>query len=468
MRKSWLYGGRKQMAAAGLAVMLAAGAVTGCSGGTEGTAAEAGNTSSDQKAGEEKSGGAAEAGEEESETKAEEEKLPEYVPVDPASVAESAEEDFIYELTDTIATITGYQGSGGQVKIPESLGGSKSIAIGKDVFNGNETITYLYIPETVVRMESGSFRNCKALEEVYVGANLASLDKSMFKNCTALRRAELAGTISGIGGDMDAGAFIDCFSLTEVVFGENLQGRIATDAFRGCMNLETVDLSGTQIGNIGQCAFADCTNLKTVKLPENLGWIESNSFLNCPSLAEFEIAEGNGVLEEEAGIVYTVDFCSSYSPNTAMFGLAGALDADVTVREGTEIIASNAFEYIQTIKSVKIPDSVKEIERLAFGACYELEKVEFGNGLETIGQSAFNGCESLEEIDLPDSLQELGSTAFGFCNLKRVSLPDGVKYYKGETTEDYIFAMNKDAVFTYKGKEYTYDQAAELDALLAQ
>ena len=54
MRKSWLYGGRKQMAAAGLAVMLAAGAVTGCSGGTEGTAAESGNTSSDQKAGEEK------------------------------------------------------------------------------------------------------------------------------------------------------------------------------------------------------------------------------------------------------------------------------------------------------------------------------------------------------------------------------------------------------------------------------
>ena len=39
------------------------------------------------------------------------------MPVDPASVAESAEEDFIYELTDTIATITGYQGSGGQLKV---------------------------------------------------------------------------------------------------------------------------------------------------------------------------------------------------------------------------------------------------------------------------------------------------------------------------------------------------------------
>lgn len=458
---------KKTAAALGLAVMLAAAGMSGCSGKDE-SGSEQAKTESREEAGD----SAAASGEADSAGGAEQKEtvsLPEYVPVDPDSVPESAEEDFIFESYDTYVTITGYQGAGGQVRIPKNLGGAEAIAISKDAFIDNETITYLYIPETVSKIDANSFRRCKALEEVYIGSDfLTSIDNSTFHSCESLRRVEIAGQVNVIEGGLDAGAFQECTSLTEVVFSDAFQGRIATDAFRGCTALETLDLSNTQAGSIGQCAFADCSSLKTVKIPASLGGLESNAFLNCPSLAEFEIAEGNGVLEEDGGIVYTIDGSGSYSSNTAMFGLAGALGADVEIREGTEWIASNAFEYIQTIETVKIPDSVKEIDRLAFAGCLELKSVSFGNGLETIGQSAFNGCSSLEEAALPDSLQELGSSAFAFCGLKRVSLPDNVKYYKGETTEDYMFCGNTNAVFTYQGKEYTYEQAAELDAFLAQ
>ena len=92
--------------------------------------------------------------------------------MDPESVPESAEGDFIYEdYGDSRIYITGYQGPGGQVKIPAHLGGAETMAIMKDAFKTNETITYIYIPETVTRIEEYSFRDCTGLEEAYIAAD---------------------------------------------------------------------------------------------------------------------------------------------------------------------------------------------------------------------------------------------------------------------------------------------------------
>lgn len=51
-------------------------------------------------------------------------------------------------LGDGLISITGYLGEGGQVKIPERLGGAERIIITSDAFKTNDTITYMYILET--------------------------------------------------------------------------------------------------------------------------------------------------------------------------------------------------------------------------------------------------------------------------------------------------------------------------------
>lgn len=98
------------------------------------------------------------------------------------------------DLGDGLISITGYLGEGGQVKIPERLGGAERIIITSDAFKTNDTITYMYILETVTLIEEYSFRDCTALEEVYVGGRqVSTIEKSTFRGCTALRWGELAG-----------------------------------------------------------------------------------------------------------------------------------------------------------------------------------------------------------------------------------------------------------------------------------
>ena len=475
MRKCMFEKGKRTAAAAALAFVLAAGSIAGCggSGGLE-EAVQAvgeavggqGEDSQETAQGEAAQGEDAQAEGEAAETAPQ---LPEYAPVNPESVPESAEGDFIYEdYGDSRIYITGYQGPGGQVKIPAHLGGAETMAIMKDAFKTNETITYIYIPETVTRIEEYSFRDCTGLEEAYIAADALAIEKSTFRGCTALRRVVLAGSVSTIEGEMDSGAFQGCTSLTEVVCPDTLNNHIQTNAFYGCTALETVDLSNTQLQGIGQLAFGYCTNLKTVKLPGTAQWVQCNSFMATPNLQEFDVGEGNTALEVQDGVVYTIDFCGSESPNTALFGLEGAMSEDLVIREGTERVTDHAFQHNQKVRTVTLPDSVTSIGSNAFSDCQKLAQVNFGNGVELIEQRAFEGCSSLEEVVLPASLTEMEDSCFSYCGLKKVSLPDGVKYSSGSTTQEYVFAGDKDAVFTFQGKEYTYDQAAELDALLAQ
>ena len=463
MKKDVFGKGKMAAAAAGLALAFAVG-TTGCAAGSK---AESGSARAAAANSEEGGADVQKNSQEPENEESREAKLSEYTPVDPASVADSAEEDFMFEdLGDGLISITGYLGEGGQVKIPEKLGGAERIIITSDAFKTNDTITYMYIPKTVTLIEEYSFRDCTALEEVYVGGQVSTIEKSTFRGCTALRRVELAGGVSSIKGEMDSGAFQDCTSLTEVVFPDTFNDRIDTNAFYGCTALETVDLSGTQLLGIGQLAFGYCENLKTVKLPATVQWVESNSFLATPSLEEFTIEDGNSVLETEDGVVYTIDFCGPESPNVALFGLEGAAGEDVAIREGTEKIAGHSFSHNHTIQTLKLPDSVKEIDSRAFSDCASLTQVDFGTGLEEIKDHGFENCTSLEEIELPASLTKLGDGSFSFCGLKKAALPDGVKYSSGSTTQKYVFAGNEDAVFTYQGQEYTYNQAAQLDSFL--
>lgn len=461
MRKRVFEKGKLAAAAAGLALALSIGAA-GCGAGdkeaVENVSGEAGD------AGEE---AGADAGSEAEDADGQKVQLPEYTAVVPDSVAESAEGDFIIESDGSGRVyITGYQGAGGQVKIPAHLGGAETISIMSDAFKGNETITYIYIPETVTMIEKSSFRGCTSLEEAYIGASALSIAESTFRGCTALRRVELTGAVSTIEGGMDTGAFQDCTSLTEVVFPDTLNNRIDMNAFRGCTALETVDLSNTQLLGIGQLAFGYCENLKTVKLPATTQWVESNSFLADPALTEFIVGEGNGVLEVEDGVVYTLDDCGREPAGTALFGLEGAMGEDLVIREGTVAVAGHSLSHNQKIRTVKLPDSVKEIGSSAFSDCPSLSQADLGNGVETIEQMAFESCVKLEEINLPASLTKLEDSSFAFCGLKKVSLPDNVKYSSGSSTQKYVFAGNTDAVFTYQGQEYTYDQAGQLDAFL--
>ena len=99
----------------------------------------------------------------------------------------------------------------------------------------------------------------------------------------------------------------------------------------------------------------------------------------------------------------------------------------VEFEEGIKLdkINHGMFGSSTALQEIKIPDSVKTIEGLAFYECTSLSSVTM-NFVETIGVRAFDKCRALEEISLPSTLKTIGTLAFSNSGLKSISIPESV------------------------------------------
>lgn len=75
-------------------------------------------------------------------------------------------------------------------------------------------------------------------------------------------------------------------------------------------------------------------------------------------------------------------------------------DENVVIPDGVNLICCNAFRD-STIKSVKIPNSVREIDSAAFWNCVSLERINIPSFATRIDVVAFHGCKNLEFIEIP-------------------------------------------------------------------
>lgn len=66
-------------------------------------------------------------------------------------------------------------------------------------------------------------------------------------------------------------------------------------------------------------------------------------------------------------------------------------------------------------RSVTLPDTLREIGRMAFSNLKRLETIKLPDSLESIGDSAFWHCESLERPVIPESVKQIAHSAFLGC-----------------------------------------------------
>lgn len=78
-------------------------------------------------------------------------------------------------------------------------------------------------------------------------------------------------------------------------------------------------------------------------------------------------------------------------------------DENVVIPEDVNLIGEDAFAD-SAVRSVKIPDSVREIEGMAFYNCSNLERINIPSSVTMINNSAFFGCKNLEFIEIPPNV----------------------------------------------------------------
>ena len=210
-----------------------------------------------------------------------------------------------------------------EITVPSSIDGLPVTEIGKNLFtavaNFKQKLVKVNLPDSVVKIGSGAFKNCKALVTVNTEkvksfdiscfeycvklssvsfASATSISKNAFNHCEALTEITIPSTVRTIQND----SFTFCTRLSTVNLGEGVK-EIAEKAFAGCMSLTNIDLSNVERFNDG--CFSDCVALEDVNLV-NVVYLGMEAFQNCTSLKRVYIGP-------RCIIIYNLSFYKSYN-----------------------------------------------------------------------------------------------------------------------------------------------------------
>ncbi len=323
--------------------------------------------------------------------------------------------------TNTIS-IYGYNGSGGDVTIPSTIGNLLVTSIGGNTFFNDTNLTSVTIPVGVTSIGQDAFAACYSLTSVSIPNGVTSIGEYAFEWCTSLTSVMIPGSVTNIGD----GAFYDCSSLTSVTISNGVPS-IGQDAFGDCSSLTDVRIPGS-VTSLGQSAFEGCSNLTSVTISNGVTSIGVYAFEWCINLTSVTIP--NSVTSIGVGAFWNCASLTLVTIGNSITNFGDGAFADcsslinVTIGNGVTSIGENAFGYCTNLTSVTIPSSVTSIAAQAFFYCSRLSSVTMSNGVTSIGEQAFEYCTNLASVTIPGSLTNIGEYAFYQCSsLTNVAIP---------------------------------------------
>ena len=250
----------------------------------------------------------------------------------PYSYEQRANDDFIYQQMDEGIQIIMYTGDVYDVVIPEELSGEKVVLFSDILFQHNNFVRSVSLPETITRISNYSFSNMSELRSVTLPDTLTEIGSGAFMNDALLGNLEIPESVSYIADD----AFIGCTSL--VIYAA--QDSYAYEwALRAGIRVKDNSISDSSLFNF--------VNLNGRVLVAGYNGFDENPEL--PVLSEY---------------------------NEPVTG-----------------IADEAFKGNQTIKSVSIPEGYKTIGAYSFSEFSSALEISLPRSLSYIDDHCFDGTE---------------------------------------------------------------------------
>lgn len=297
-------------------------------------------------------------------------------------------------------TDRGQSDYGVRTKTPKKVVISEGITeIGEGALN-YPNLSYVELPSTIKIMSADSM-NEKWNKEHKDSNNFVVFKGILVDGSSASGDVVIPNNIECIGNR----AFFMNDNITSVVIPKNVK-RIGEESFFRCKNLKKATIEeGTEV--IGVKAFAECYNLKDVKIPETVTELGSSAFEASSAIVE---NTSDGELKIVNGV------------------LLSGKDAkgDVVIPSGVTKISERAFYNNENITSVKIPETVTEIGKIAFAGS-SIKSVSIPGSVKVIPESAFEFCRNLQDVKIADGVESISHIAFSECRkIKEMNLPASV------------------------------------------
>lgn len=143
--------------------------------------------------------------------------------------------DYGYEViseSPKTCVITGYNGEGIDITIPNKIYGYTVTSIRYLAFVKCTSLKSVTIPDSVMSIGNGAFRGCTSLTSITIPNSVTSIGDGAFFNCTSLESITISDSVTSIG----VSTFLGCDSLESIIIPESVT-TIRDDAFTGCNEL---------------------------------------------------------------------------------------------------------------------------------------------------------------------------------------------------------------------------------------
>ena len=301
------------------------------------------------------------------------------------------------------------------------------------------TITDLYIPETISEVGSSAFRYM-GLEEVNLPKTVTTIGSSdrLFAQCPNLIKVNAPGiTKVPASSGLSSGMFYLCPKIKYITFG--------SEEYPFTSWREYTAASGQSAHHL---YISDDSTLEYVNLVTKNGKQEDVSFgnINFSNIRNSdkmiftrtpietytdELGLTYQIINKTANIIrYTGNATELEIPTTIKGATVSNINADVFLNnsELTKLIAPNittlgnaCFSNCKGLTSIELPEAIS-LGNACFNNCTSLTSIELPEAI-SLGNSCFNNCTSLTSIELP-KVTSVGKECFQSCtSLTSIELP---------------------------------------------
>lgn len=284
--------------------------------------------------------------------------------------------------------------------LPETQGtltlGKNLRTIGESAFCESRYTGSLTIPDSVVEIGERAFYQCENLNgTLTLGRSLRTIGKEAFYWCAFTGSLTIPEGVAEIAD----GAFSSLYQFNRDGMFNGTLTLPSTLKTIGAEAFAYTDFSGELlipdgVTSIGASAFEECDGFGgTLSLPDSVKTVGESAFYQCEGFTGLKLSAGLTKIEK-------LSFAHMYGLRT-----------EVVIPEGVTEIGESAFS-CSYMPSVRLPSTLKKIEKQAFMYAHNLTKITLPDGLETIGDEAFSGCHPRNAVVLPASIKSIGKKAF--------------------------------------------------------
>lgn len=316
--------------------------------------------------------------------------------------------------------------------------------IGSSAFEGTG-LTSVVIPASVKDIADNTFKNCNNLKSVDLG-NINSIGSSAFEGSN-IDSLTIPATISSIGYNAFPEINYITINATKVPslgssFGQNVVVLVPEEALNAYKTADVWKDFAGQIFAIGAKLDYEVKTTAQDNAPGLLQQLDRNNLNNIVSLKVSGTINGYDIMlfRNKMDNLHNLDLSDADIVANPYEYYQGNCTQD-------SILGDNSFSKLDKLFSVKLPNSVNEInaafndcnnltsvvlpEKLkwlngTFKNCNKLKNVEF-KSCQSIGYSTFASCNSLKNITLPNNLVIIGDECFSESGLDSIVISNNVE-----------------------------------------